>query len=92
MGNIHDGSFDLKMKSEFAAADIFSKRDCQKCWAKFYCSGGCNANNFIYRGDILKPYEIACEMERKRVECAVMIKAALADQENDEDDGGRNAV
>ncbi|HOP12302.1 MAG TPA: thioether cross-link-forming SCIFF peptide maturase [Oscillospiraceae bacterium] len=91
MGNVLDGSFDQGMKSEFAKADIFAKTDCQNCWAKFYCSGGCNANNFLYRGDILKPYEISCEMERKRVECAVMIKAALADEEK-ENDGGKDAV
>lgn len=91
MGSVPDGSMDSGMKAEFAAADIFAKEECQKCWAKFFCSGGCNANNYLYRGNILKPYEISCEMERKRVECAVMIKAALADREN-ESDGQRDAV
>ncbi len=94
MGNIHDGSFNLEMKSEFAASDIFAKEECLKCWAKFYCSGGCNANNYLYCKNILKPYEISCEMERKRVECAVMIKAALAEQEEQENesDGQQDAV
>jgi len=91
MGSVLDGSIDYGMKAEFAAADIFAKEECQKCWAKFYCSGGCSANNYLYRGNILKPYEISCEMERKRVECAVMIKAALEDREN-ESDGQRDAV
>jgi len=88
MGSVMDGSIDLTMKSEFAAADIFTKEECQKCWAKFFCSGGCNANNYLYRGNILKPYEMSCEMERKRIECAVMIKAALAEleQENESEE------
>ena len=81
-----DKNFDLELKTEFAGADIFAKEDCKECWAKFYCSGGCSANNYLYRGDILKPYEISCEMERKRVECAVMIKAALAEEENESDE------
>jgi uncharacterized protein len=94
MGSVYDGSLDLEMKSEFAAADIFSKDECRNCWAKFYCSGGCNANNYLYRGNVLKPYEISCEMEKKRVECAVMIKAALAEQEQEENesDGQQDAV
>ena len=44
-------------------------------------SGGCNANSMQYRGDILKPHTLSCELEKKRVECAIMIKAALMDQE-----------
>ena len=56
-------------------------RDSRTCWAKFYCSGGCNANNLEYAGAIKKPYKLACDLEKKRLECAIMIKAALADLE-----------
>ena len=79
MGSLYDGSFDLQKKEYFARANIYGKEECQKCWAKFYCSGGCNANNLQYAGSVLKPHTLACEMERKRLECAIMIKAALAD-------------
>ena len=79
MGNLLDGTFDLNMKERFARANIYSKEECKNCWAKFYCSGGCNANNQQYGGDILKPFSLACDMEKKRLECAIMIKAALAD-------------
>ncbi|MFZ2539083.1 MAG: thioether cross-link-forming SCIFF peptide maturase, partial [Oscillospiraceae bacterium] len=48
------------------------------CWAKFYCSGGCNANNLQYAGGILNPHKLSCDLEKKRLECAIMIKAALA--------------
>ena len=47
----------------------------QKLLARFYCSGGCAANAYQLSGDILKPYEIGCELQRKRIECAIMIKA-----------------
>ena len=53
MGSLNDGSFNDDMKAEFAAAHVYSKPECKKCWAKFYCSGGCNANNYQYMGDIL---------------------------------------
>ena len=79
MGNVLDGSFDLKRKNEFALANVYSKDQCKNCWAKFYCSGGCNANNWQYGGDIHKPHELACALEQKRLECAVMIQAALAE-------------
>ena len=75
MGNIDEGTFDQKMKEDFARAHIYNKPECKKCWAKFYCSGGCNANNYIFNGDIHSAYKISCEIEKKRVECAIMLKA-----------------
>lgn len=79
MGSVYDGSLNQEMKSRFAAATVYGKRDCCECWAKFYCSGGCNANSMQYNGDILKPHKLSCALEKKRLECAIMIKAALAD-------------
>lgn len=79
MGSLYDNSFDLTMKEKFARANVYSKQECRNCWAKFYCSGGCNANNLQYAGDIQNSHKISCELEKKRLECAIMIKAALAD-------------
>jgi uncharacterized protein len=75
MGNLDDGTFNLDMKNQFAQAHVYNKPDCKDCWAKFYCSGGCNANNYQYMGDILKSHKLSCEMEKKRLECAILIKA-----------------
>ena len=66
MGNVDDGIVNLKEK-------------CKNCFAKFYCSGGCMANSYNFHGTIHDCYDVGCEMQRKRVECAIMIKAALAD-------------
>ncbi len=77
MGNVHTNTLDLNIKNKFANESIYKKEECKSCFAKYYCSGGCNANNHIYNGDILKPLEFSCELERKRVECAIMIQAAL---------------
>jgi len=79
MGNVFDMSIDKQMKDKFALANVYGKEECSKCWAKFYCSGGCNANNLQYSGSILSPHKLACEMQKKRLECAIMIKAALAE-------------
>lgn len=81
MGDLNDGSFDTDMKLRFAKSNVYSKQDCKNCWAKFYCSGGCNANSWQYEGDILKSHKISCDLEKKRLECAIMIKAALAAEE-----------
>lgn len=78
MGNVIDGTFNKDLKNRFSMANVYTKEDCKNCWAKFYCSGGCNANNWQYEGNILKSHKIACDLEKKRIECAVMIKAALA--------------
>lgn len=84
MGNVEDGTFNPEMKKEFAAAHIYTKPDCRECWARFYCSGGCNANNYEHMGDILKSYKIACELEKKRLECAIMLKVARLDRDSEE--------
>lgn len=79
MGSVYDGKIDLLMKENFAKANVYTKPECKECWAKFYCSGGCNANNLQYAGDILNPHKLSCEMQKKRLECSIMIKAALAE-------------
>ncbi len=76
MGNVFEQSLDFNRKSQFAAATVYGKQECKNCWAKFYCSGGCNANNMQYKGNILKPHALSCELEKKRLECAIIIKAA----------------
>lgn len=78
MGNLNDGTFNLDMKKMFAKTNVYTKENCKDCWAKFYCSGGCNANSWQYEGDIKKSHKISCDLEKKRLECAIMIKAALA--------------
>lgn len=79
LGDLDSMEIDREEKQMFSEANIYGKPECKDCWAKFYCSGGCNANNHEFTGDIHKPFKLACELERKRVECAIMIKAALAD-------------
>ena len=75
MGNLYDGTFNEEMKDMFAHAHVYNKPECKKCWAKFYCSGGCNANNYIYAGDIHNAHKLSCQIQKKRLECAIMMKA-----------------
>ncbi|MGL5694160.1 MAG: thioether cross-link-forming SCIFF peptide maturase [Peptostreptococcaceae bacterium] len=65
----------LEKTNEFRNAHVYSKDDCKTCWNKFYCSGGCHANAINFNGDISKPYELGCEMQKKRTECSIMIQA-----------------
>ena len=78
MGSVVDNTLNLAMKERFAKTNVYSKEACRECWAKFYCSGGCSANSVQYEGNLLTPHPFACETEKKRLECAIMIKAALA--------------
>ncbi|MDD3165733.1 MAG: thioether cross-link-forming SCIFF peptide maturase, partial [Oscillospiraceae bacterium] len=78
MGNISDGTFDMSISDRFSALNIYTREDCKTCWARFYCSGGCSASNLLVNGDIAKPHFVGCEMERKRLECAIAMKAIEA--------------
>ncbi|MEF9998143.1 MAG: thioether cross-link-forming SCIFF peptide maturase [Lachnospiraceae bacterium] len=81
MGNVDEGIVAPEIADEFRSCSVYSKDKCRNCFAKFYCSGGCMANAYKFHGSIHDAYDIGCEMQRKRVECAIMIKAALADEE-----------
>ena len=75
MGNVFDGELNEDIRLGFEKSNVYTKDKCKDCFAKFYCSGGCTANAYNFNGDINKPYELACEFERKRVECAIAIEA-----------------
>ncbi|AQM60240.1 thioether cross-link-forming SCIFF peptide maturase [Clostridium baratii] len=75
LGTIDDDSYDKELAKKFKMAHIYNKPKCRDCWARFYCSGGCQANNINFNGDINVPYEIGCKMQKKRIECAIALKA-----------------
>lgn len=75
MGNVFEGKLDEKIRSRFKNSCLFTRKKCGDCFAKFICSGGCSANNYHYNGDIDQPYEMTCEMMRKRIENAMHILA-----------------
>lgn len=75
VGNVFEGLKNMKMMKEFRETHVLTKPECVKCWAKFFCSGGCHANNVTYAGSIKKPLHISCEIQKKRIECALMIQA-----------------
>ncbi len=81
LGNVDEGVVRNDIVSQFKHCNVYSKDKCKNCFAKFYCSGGCAANSYNFHGTINDAYDVGCEMQRKRVECSIMIKAALNDEE-----------
>ncbi len=77
MGSILDESWDSEMSLVFKNAHIFNKPKCRDCWAKYYCSGGCHANAYNFNGDINIPYEIGCDLEKKRLETSIYMQAKI---------------
>ena len=79
LGNVDSGITNTAVRDEFKLCNAYAKEKCTDCFARFYCSGGCAANSYNFHGSITDAYDIGCEMQKKRIECAVMIKAALED-------------
>ena len=75
LGSVHEGTFDQSLSERFAGLNIYTRDECRACWARFYCSGGCSASNLLVNGDIKRPHQIGCELERKRLECAIALMA-----------------
>jgi uncharacterized protein len=78
VGNIFDGINKPDMVNKFRQTHALAKPACRGCWARFHCSGGCHANAQLFGGDLAVPYELGCELQKKRLECALMIQASLA--------------
>ncbi|WP_308534048.1 thioether cross-link-forming SCIFF peptide maturase [uncultured Peptoniphilus sp.] len=75
MGDIFNGIKRTDIRDSFKTANVYTNEDCPECWARYYCSGGCHANAYYANNNIHKPYKIGCEMEKKRIECAISILA-----------------
>ena len=79
LGNIWDGIKNIEAQNEFRACNAYAKPECKDCWAKMYCSGGCAANAYHATGSVSGVYEYGCELFKKRMECAIMIQVAEAE-------------
>ena len=81
LGNIFDGVTNTAVQDEFRSCNAYARPDCRDCWARLYCSGGCAANAYHATGSIGGVYKYGCELFKKRIECAVMMKVAEAEEQ-----------
>ena len=79
LGDVFNGVNEnsMPLTKYFRESHVLNKPKCHECWAKFYCSGGCHANADLFNNDIRKPYEIGCEIQKKRLECAIYVQSVL---------------
>lgn len=82
MGNVNGGALNADIRSTFAENCLFTREKCDKCFAKYICSGGCSANNYHFEGDMNKPYGVTCEMMKKRIECGMHVLARKRELKN----------
>lgn len=80
LGNIYDGVTNPEILEQFKLCNVYSHKECKDCFAKLYCSGGCAANAYHTTGSVNGVYEFGCELHRKRIECAIMLKVAEAEE------------
>ena len=78
MGNVFDGITREDIREQFLASNVYTRDECTGCFARYYCSGGCAANAWNFNGDINTVYREGCALQKKRIECAIMLKAAEA--------------
>ena len=78
LGDVYQGVTNHELPKYFRESHVLNKEKCCDCWARFFCSGGCHANAELFHGDIRKPYEVGCEIQKKRLECAILVQALMA--------------
>ncbi len=76
LGDIWQGVTNTALREEFRACNAYARPECNDCWARLWCSGGCAANAMHATGSIRGVYGPGCELFKKRIECAIMMKAA----------------
>ena len=81
LGNIWDGIQKPEVQDKFRLCNAYSREECRDCWAKLYCSGGCAANSYHATGSVNGIYKYGCELFKKRIECAIMMNIAEAEEE-----------
>lgn len=82
LGNVFEGIQNQTIRENFRQAHVLNKEKCRECWARFYCSGGCHANAFNFNGDLLKPYELGCELQKTRLEYALYLQVKVWEEKN----------
>lgn len=82
VGTVDEGITNYDICRDFQSSHVLSKPTCMKCWARFYCSGGCHANNLRYGGSLKEPYEYGCNLQKKRLECAIYVQIKRMLMEN----------
>ena len=82
LGNIWDGVTNTALREDFRSCNAYARKECDDCWARLYCSGGCAANAYHATGSIRGVYEAGCELFKKRIECAIMMKVAESQGED----------
>ena len=92
LGDIWSGITNTALREEFRACNAYARPECRDCWAKLYCSGGCAANAYHASGSIRGIYEPGCELFRKRIECAVMMRVAEAEQKESKPEDAPHAA
>lgn len=80
LGDIWNGIENKKILNQFNECNVYSHKECKDCFAKLYCSGGCAANAYHTTGSVNGVYEFGCELHRKRIECAIMLKVAETEE------------
>ena len=81
LGDIWNGVDNAAVQGEFAGCNVYAREECRDCWARLYCAGGCAANAYHATGSVRGVYEYGCRLFRKRLECAIMLKVAEANDE-----------
>ena len=84
LGDVWQGVVNRETQQDFAACNVYAREECRECWARLYCSGGCAANAYHATGSVRGVYRHGCELFRKRMECAIMLQAALGEEGNDD--------
>ncbi|MBR1623258.1 MAG: thioether cross-link-forming SCIFF peptide maturase [Pseudobutyrivibrio sp.] len=81
LGDVWNGVKKTEVVNEFKHCNVYAKEECRNCFARFYCSGGCAANAYNFTGSILGSYHVGCELQKKRIECAIALKVHASELE-----------
>ncbi len=78
LGDVFNGVKNQELREEFRGCSVYAHRECDDCFARFFCSGGCVANAYHTTGKLTGVYDYGCQLHRRRIENAIMLKVSEA--------------
>lgn len=79
LGHVDQG-LDNRVFSEVWSRHVDQRRPCNSCWARYFCGGGCVADNFHLTGDFLRPSPESCAVVKHQVRLALWLYRELEEK------------
>ncbi len=79
LGSILENQFD---NSRHQTNFLDHNEDCNDCFARYYCAGGCQHDNVMLTGSVYRQSDDLCQLRKRELELAAVIVSGLSAEQH----------